>query len=135
MANSLVGVAVYLMPGQTVKIKSPVNVRNSHGFFPRKTDLTAAMIDGMADPSEIIRGFVVEDQSVGKIKESAEREVSILYTHRKAQQNAIWFFALTGEKGIVNVVSVPIHDHSSIVQGGPAYGTYFDDDSTAVDRQ
>jgi hypothetical protein len=44
--------------------------------------------------------------------------------------NKVYFLSRTGEKGVVDIISVPIHDHSSVVTGGPAYGTYFTDDET-----
>ena len=109
-------------------IRSPVNTRNANGFFPRTADLPASMTADMANPSGIILGFVCENTDVGTIADDGSPEVSIIYKHMTPMTNAIWFFAETGERGIVNVISVPIHDHSSVIQGGPAYGTYFDDD-------
>jgi hypothetical protein len=78
--------------------------------------------------SAMVRGFVAEDSRVGKLQADPTDPAAIVYTHKRAQKNAIWFFARSGERGVMNIVSVPIHDHSSIVQGGPAYGTYFSDD-------
>jgi hypothetical protein len=52
----------------------------------------------------------------------------IVYTHKKSAKQFILFYADTPEMGMVSVVPMPIHDHSSVVQGGPAYGTYFSDD-------
>jgi hypothetical protein len=78
--------------------------------------------------TELIRGFAMENTDVGELTVPTDEEgAAIIYKHQKAAKNSIWFFASTGEYALVNIVSVPIHDHSSIVQGGPAYGTYYDD--------
>ena len=72
----------------------------------------------------------IEDERNGTLHlASDERGTVVIYTHKRVASNAIWFFAISGERGLVNVISVPIHDHSTIVHGGPAYGTYFDDDT------
>ena len=85
MADAIVGTAVYMVPGQKLKIKSPVAGANRQGFFAA-TSLPANFEVG-ANQGEFTRGFIA-----------------------------------------VKVISVPIHDHTTIVHGGPAYGTYFDDD-------
>jgi len=128
MAQEVSGVAIYLLPGMSVLLKCPVNAKNNHGYFPRKTPLPPSVTEAMPNPSSLIRGFVVEDTTIGEIEQSEYNDLSVIYTHKKTAENAIWFFSLTGERGLVNVISVPIHDHSSIVQGGPAFGTYFDDE-------
>jgi len=127
MAENITGVAVYLIPGMQIEIKCPVTPKNGHGYFPRTEPLPQSVLAGMASPGELIRGFVLEDTAVGTLSIGNEG-LSVIYTHNKTAENAIWFFSLTGERGLVNVISVPIHDHSSIVQGGPAFGTYFDDE-------
>ena len=82
---------------------------------------------------DITRGFVLEDTRNGELTlTNDDVGTSVTYTHKRPISNSIWFFAVTGERGLVNVISVPIHDHSSVVMGGPAYGTYFDDDVKRV---
>jgi len=115
--------AVYLLPGMSYKIKSSIKTENAMGYFPRKNPVT---IDGKS--RTLLRGFLVKYPEIGDIVQTDTTEVAVIYTHKKPAKNEIWFYALTGEKGLVEIVSVPIHDHSSIVQGGPAYGTYFSDD-------
>jgi len=115
--------AIYLLPGMSYKIKSSITTENAMGYFPR-TD--PVKVDG--EDRALNRGFVVRYEEIGTIDATTEQEVAVVYTHKKPAKNEIWFYALTGEKGIVEIISVPIHDHSSIVQGGPAYGTYFSDD-------
>lgn len=129
MADPISGTSIYLMPGMSVKLKSPLNVRNSFGWFAAENIPNGYFTD-MTYVSSITRGFVVEDTRVGTIVGAIdEQSTSVIYTHKRVSENAIWFFSITGERGLVNVISVPIHDHSSIVHGGPAYGTYFDDDT------
>jgi len=127
MANpTLVGKAIYLLPGMSYKIKSPISEMNNMGYFPRQANIKLYGVD-----REVKRGFVIKDEDVGTIEPTSENEVAVIYTHKRPEKNEIWFYALTGERGLVEVVSVPIHDHSSIMQGGPGYGTYFSDDIEA----
>jgi len=127
MIDEIGETVVYLLAGMRVKIKAPVNVALSQGWFPSSEDQYVG--DSLKTP---LRGFIVEDENVGTIELSSETEVSVIYYHKKAAENRIWFFAATGEKAVCTVSSVPIHDHSSVVQGGPAYGTYFSDDEVVV---
>jgi hypothetical protein len=127
MADSVVGVAVYMMPGQSAKLKSPVDSKNRKGYFARVDDLPTGFTVG-PNQSALIRGFVAENTDVGNIVPTTEEEAAVVYTHNKPFANAIWFFSRTEEIGLVKIISVPIHDHSTIIHGGPAYGTYFDDD-------
>jgi len=134
MADSINGIAVYLVPGMEIKISSPVNGKNQQGFFVRTEQLPEGYW-GTTDGNNNLalkRGFVVENTNVGSLREADEEEAAVIYTHRQPYPNAIWFFALTGERGLVKVISVPIHDHSTITTGGPAYGTYYDDDIERV---
>jgi hypothetical protein len=55
---------------------------------------------------------------------------AITYKHKRYNHNTITFYSRTGSLGRVEIISVPIHDHASIVTGGPAFGTYFTDDET-----
>lgn len=119
--------AAYLLPGMSIEIRVPIIQNRVSGYFASSdVDLTK-FFGTVNNASALLRGFVVEDKRVGEITAS-ENPAAVVYTHKKAQKNAIWFFSISGEYGVMNIVSVPIHDHSSIVQGGPAYGTYFSDD-------
>jgi hypothetical protein len=114
--------AIYVLPGMTVKIKALKH-------FCRHDDVTHEYLNGESKPNvQLRRGFVVDNPDIGDIEDSKEEEASILYKHKKFAENVITFYADTGEMGKVFVISVPIHDHSSIITGGPAYGTYFTDD-------
>lgn len=114
--------ACYLLPGMKVKIKAK-------DVFVRHGEQRVLKNSGEYEEVTLINGFVVDDSTVGDI-EPVEGEPAVYYTHKKYAPNRILFFALTGETSYVDVISVPIHDHASIVTGGPAYGTYFTDDET-----
>lgn len=124
MAENVSSVAIYLLAGQKVKIECPLTESNNMGFFVHPGPVVFR-----GEDRELTRGFLVENQDVGDIVVTNEQEPAVIYTHNRAEDNAIWFFAHTGERAVCNIISVPIHDHSSIVQGGPAYGTYFSDDA------
>jgi len=114
--------SIYLLPGMKAKLTAP-------GFWVATKDRKRLLESGEYESVSLTNGFSVENSDIGTI-EPAEEPNAVIYTHKKFALNKIMFFALTGEIGEVNVVAVPIHDHSSIVTGGPAYGTYFTDDET-----
>jgi hypothetical protein len=122
--------AMYLLPGMSIQLKIPVIQDRVSGYFAARTGTVdlAKFFGEVNNVSEMVKGFVVEDKRVGVLQADPTDASAVVYTHKRAQKNAIWFFAASGERGVMNIVSVPIHDHSSIVQGGPAYGTYFSDD-------
>jgi len=129
MSEAISATSVYIVPGQRIKIKIPISTRNNNGFFAAQgSEPPKGYFEKQPRHSEMTRGFVVEDKNIGTIERTDADEAAVIYTHRQPYKNTIWFFAQTNEIAMINIISVPIHDHSSIVQGGPAYGTYFDDD-------
>jgi hypothetical protein len=124
MAENVTSIAIYLLAGQKIKLESPLSDDNHLGFFVHPGPVVFK-----GESRVLLRGFLVENEKVGDIAPTNQEEPAIIYTHNRAEDNAIWFFAHTGERGVCNVIAVPIHDHSSIVQGGPAFGTFFSDDS------
>lgn len=112
--------AVYLLPGMTIKIKAL-------DHFIETKETLHEFLDGSKDNATLTQGFVVDNTDIGDLT-AVVGEPAVLYKHKKFAENVITFYALTGEMGKLFVISVPIHDHSSIVTGGPAYGTYFSDD-------
>jgi hypothetical protein len=131
MADPISGTSIYLMPGMSVILESTLTNRNDFGWFVAKEIPPGQFSDMTNVSAEPINGFVVEDERVGTITAATDRPgAAVVYTHKRVESNAIWFFSVSGERGLVNVISVPIHDHSSVVHGGPAYGTYFDDEAT-----
>jgi hypothetical protein len=133
MADPIAGVAAYLQPGMKIKIRAPRTTRDSFGWFADDY-IPDGFFDGLQNAStSLTRGFAVENDKVGTIAPATDDEgASVVYTHKVGDENGIWFFSVTGEMGLVRIIAVPIHDHGSIVQGGPAYGTYFDDDEEAT---
>jgi len=129
MPDPISGTSVYLMPGMSVNLKSGLTNRNDFGWFAAR-EIPRGHFSDMTNVGKITRGFVVEDERNGAISINSDEEAaSVIYTHKRVAENSIWFFAISGERGLISVISVPIHDHSTIVHGGPAYGTYFDDDT------
>jgi hypothetical protein len=124
----LAGSAVYLLPGMRVKISSDLTPKNNMGYRVKLGSVRHQMESGSYQEFDLLRGFLVEDETVGTIEATDSLEAGIWYTHNRPERNIIWFYAETGERGYIEIVAVPIHDHSTIVQGGPAYGTYFADD-------
>lgn len=124
MASTISSTSVYLIPGMSAKFEAIdlyVSPKES-GKFPG--------IGGKFVELPLVRGFAVLYPNVGSIEPTDDEEPAVKYIHKKYDLNKIYFLARTGEIGFVDVISVPIHDHSSIVTGGPAYGTYFTDDET-----
>lgn len=80
---------------------------------------------------DVINGWIVEDNKVGTIEANGTKP-SVIYTHKKPEKNALYFFNHRGSMVCaVYVITVPIHDHSSIAGGGgPALATYFSDDES-----
>ena len=118
-------VSVYLLAGMQIKLTVPDYPELGDSWFSRTASLK---IDETTEQT-FTNGFYVEDDNVGEIT-AVQSEAAVIYKHKRAEKNRIWWYAATGEKCVIIVDSVPIHDHSSIVQGGPAYGTYFSDDTT-----
>lgn len=112
--------AVTLIPGMSIEITCPMDSANSYGFFP--------LVD--LEGETLINGFRVVNSDVGTLGAGGALN-QVRYTHLKPMNNTIYYHALTGEIGAVDIVNVPVHDHSSIIMGGPAFGTYFNDDETS----
>jgi hypothetical protein len=116
-----------LPPGKQITIELDFNKGEGKGVFPTQdTELT---YDGQKYGTEdrpIVLGFIVTNNDVGKLEpRSGTDKAAVIYKHEKPGDNKLVFFAVTGERAIVNVINIPIHDHSSIVQGGPAFGSYY----------
>lgn len=114
--------AIYLLPGMQARLIAP-------GFWVGTGDRKRMLETGEYETVSLINGFSVENTDVGTI-EPGDTPNSVVYTHKKFALNKVTFFASTGEIGEIDIIAVPIHDHSSVVTGGPAFGTYFTDDET-----
>lgn len=113
--------SVTLIPGMTIEITCPMDAANNHGFFP---------LQDAPEGIDLINGFAVVSQEVGTLTAGSEAN-KVKYTHNKPMDNTVYYYSLTGEIGALDIVNIPIHDHSSITMGGPAFGTYFNDDETS----
>ena len=118
--------AIHLIPGMVVEVGIVIDVEEGEsgaGAFitPDETKKYNKKT------YELVNGFAVEDSSVGTI-ESISGKPAIKYTHRKPEKNVIYFWSFEEWSIALSIIGVPIHDHSSIIQGGPAFGTYFTDD-------
>ncbi len=80
-----------------------------------------------------VYGFISENELAGTIAVSKDDKTNdslkVNYKHLKNEENRIHYFAASGDHSIISIISIPIHDHSSIYQGGPAFGTYYYDKS------
>jgi len=107
--------------GTYIDISTPVNLETGQGQFPKnKNELIT--IKGVERPH--IFGFIVENDDVGTLAEVPDSDVVVRYSHLKSESNTIYFYTANNEKYSIVIIAMPIHDHSSIAQGGPAYGTY-----------
>lgn len=67
--------------------------------------------------------WTVSDSDVGTITD--RQDGTAVYTQKGLGENLITFTdTSTGQTGTATVVGVPLHDHSSLGQGGPAFGVY-----------
>jgi hypothetical protein len=122
-------VAVYLIPGMYADFWIPIDPENNMAMFPTRAETVT--VGGVIH--KVWNGFYVENEEVGTItKELSDGKYGVEYWHKKPEENSIWYISADPSvKILFSVLAVPIHDHSSIVQGGPAYGTYFSDDIEA----
>lgn len=125
----IVDTTLYLQPGHTYTLNIPTDLSNDGGFFPKQGKV---MLEN-GNLEELVMGFCVEKPDIGTITPSDDKDqVEVYYKHKLPAENTIWFYAATGERVRMRTASLIVHDHSSIVTGGPAYATYFSniDDST-----
>ena len=127
MAN-IIHTTLTFQAGNTYTLYIPTTLANDGGYTAYKdNDIT---FNGESRTNN--NGFWVENLEVGNIVKKYEDKVAVDYKHILPASNIIWFYAYTGERVRMSVTSIVVHDHRSISQGGPAYGTYFSyvDDTT-----
>ena len=115
--------SIYLIPGMTVKVELYNDLGNeSNGEGYHITTDTTRELGGTI--YTLTKGFAVIDPEVGELTEEASKphgKTDVYYTHKKPEKNTIiCFLAKKNETITLDIITVPIHDHSSIVQGGPA---------------
>lgn len=118
--------SIYILPGMTKKFTAQKYIAQIESVNHQSA------LTGEYSEQTPVNGFVVDDDQVGSIL-PVDGEAAIYYTQKRYSENAITFYGrrntgTIGPMGRILIVSVPIHDHASIVTGGPAYGTYFTDD-------
>jgi hypothetical protein len=118
--------AVHMTVGESLQCYCPIIKEIGEGWFPKQGNVYFTGITGDTVVRTLERGWCLDNEEVGTITQIADK-VGVTYTHNYPMIQYIYFFAATGETGVISVVPAPIHDHSSIVQGGPAFGTYFRD--------
>lgn len=115
-----------LTTGMYIDLKVPaVAEANNYpnGLFPEYREVAVGGTKRVP-----IRGFVSENEGIGTIEVVDYDNISARYLHNKPYPNRILFFSINDANiYTVSIIAIPIHDHSSISQGGPAYGTYYTD--------
>ena len=127
--NIVGSLSLSLIPGMYVDIEIPVINEEHHepnGYIPKQ-----GTYRHKGKVVDLVRGFFVDNEEVGELDASAFKEPSynlypkIRYIHNKPFPNRVYFIGIQGEACVIDIVAVPVHDHSSVHTGGPAYGTYF----------
>jgi hypothetical protein len=71
--------------------------------------------------------FIGDSGDSNNVNESLDSRSHVIYLHEKSGEQVIEF--ITTELGTfsfyVVIKGITVHDHASIVMGGPAYATYF----------
>lgn len=116
--------SVNLAVGEEILLEIPSDYKSGKGWFARGGE--NGEIKWLGRDRDLLRGFMVENENVGEIRANPNKSAaSVLYKQKLSGENRIYFFAATGESAVCNVTQIPVHDHSSIMQGGPAYATYY----------
>lgn len=119
-----------LIPGMYVDINIPTITDNDtipNGMLPK-----TGTYSYKGEKRELLRGYFVDNTLIGSLEELSEDadlplKPRVRYIHEKPFPNRIYFIDIFSNFAVVDIIAVPIHDHSSITQGGPAYGTYYSD--------
>jgi len=117
--------SITLPAGTQVELKTIVNLRQGYGTFYKHGKV---LLGGTE--KELLRGFAVEHDAVGKLElpeGKTKKGTSVLYKQLENEENSIYYYSDNGEIVVIDIIIIPIHDHSSLVQGGPAFGTYHSD--------
>lgn len=115
---------VVVSPGTKLRLTIPVSSNSAVGSF-RSTDVVKLW---MGKELPMVNGFIVENEDIGNIEPLTGDDVGcigVYYTQKMYGINKVVYFGSMLEEFTFNIVNIPIHDHSSLSQGGPAHGTYF----------
>ena len=111
--------SLFITEGMQITLEINVDHYAGRGCFPRIGEVS---LNGKK--RQLINGYISEYENVGKIIEDGHFAI---YQHLDSKENRVYFYADNGTVQIINITSMPVHDHSSILQGGPAFGTYASD--------
>lgn len=128
MLTSVTNTSVYLRAGEVYSFVIPNDTLNNKGYPPKVGSFT---YDGVS--RTYINGFWLESEVVGEILEPIADKVGMVYRHKLPQENVIWFESFLGHKVRYSIGNIPVHDHASIVTGGPAYATYYSEPKIGTD--
>jgi len=100
-------VVVECVVGDTVKVCHSINYKG-------------------ADDSGLLKGFRVINLSLGSLSKNKEWNC-VNYLHENPGTQIIEFIENMSSRSSSLQINgnIPIHDHASIPQGGPAYATYY----------
>lgn len=78
------------------------------------------------DPKYYLNGFRILDEAIGEFEE-ASGNMGVIYKHNQSGKQVIQYTSdgLTTMSFYAILQGITIHDHASVYQGGPAYGTYY----------
>lgn len=99
--------------GVKVRLSVPCEPLKGWGEYPIKGD-------------SYLSGWKMDNEDAGTItKDETTTGCSVIYTHTSSnQQNVLTFTASDGRAEFVFFIPTYVHDHSTLEEGGPAYGTY-----------
>lgn len=106
----------------TYKIAIPPDLYTLTGFHPRTQPITINNVS-----YTLKAGFRLdkEEEGIGKLEDVYKNELAIDFTPYQYTDYSIFFYAITGEVVRFGAAPVQVHDHASIMTGGPAYGTFY----------
>lgn len=112
-SNNVTSSSIALLPGMVATLEVKNTFAHSGPMLHNDVSRT------------LINGFLSEDETIGTVSPVSGIEGTIVeYKHLKSLSNKVWFYGRCGEIGLFTVVYVPIHDHATLVTGGPAFATY-----------
>lgn len=111
--------SLFITEGMQITLEIGVDHKAGHGCFPRLDPVSLHN-----EERTLVNGFVSEFDSIGRL---IAADAGAIYQHLESKENRVYFYADNGSIQVINITSMPVHDHSSILQGGPAFGTYASD--------
>ena len=121
--SDIINIQFNINIGTTYKIAIPQDLDLGVGFYPRTTQVK---VDGELVTLKAGFRLVNEEEGIGKLDDNySKKELAIDFTPYQHGDFIIFFYALTGEIIRFGASPIDVHDHASIMTGGPAYATYY----------